>query len=187
LAQDQSIVSGVGGRYAVALYELAKEQGLTDQVAKDLENFAALCEESKDLKRFVTAPVYSAEEQLKALNEILARAGISGISANFVKLVAIKRRLMHIADIIADFHKLDDQDKGRVRADVTAAAPLKDAHVEALKSTLAEITGGKSVALNLKVDPSLIGGLIVQLGSRMIDASLKTKLNSLRTRLKEVG
>jgi F-type H+-transporting ATPase subunit delta len=70
---------------------------------------------------------------------------------------------------------------------VTAAAPLRDAQVEALKSTLADITGGKSVALNLKVDPSLIGGLIVKLGSRMIDASLKTKLNSLRTRLKEVG
>ena len=187
LAQDETIVSGVGGRYALALYELAKEQGLTDQVARDLENFAKLCEESKDLKRFVTAPIYSAEEQLKVLNDILARAGISGISANFVKLVAMKRRLMHIADIIAGFHKLDDQAKGRIRAEVTTAAALKDEHVEALKKALADVTGGKSVALNLKVDPSLIGGLVVQLGSRMIDASLKTKLNSLRTRLKEVG
>lgn len=187
MAQDESIVSGVGGRYALALYELAKAQGLTDQVAKDLENFAALVAESKDLKRFVTAPVYSAEEQLRVLNEVLARAGISGISANFVKLVAMKRRLMHIADMIADFHKLDDQAKGRVRAEVTAAEPLKDAHVAALKSALAELTGGKSVELALKVDPGIIGGLIVKLGSRMIDGSLKTRLNSLRTRLKEVG
>ena len=187
MAQDESIVSGVGGRYAVALYELAKEQGLTDQVAEDLEKFAALVAESKDLKRFVTAPIYSAEEQLKALNEILARAGISGISANFVKLVALKRRLMYVADIIAGFHKLDDQAKGRVRAEVTAAVPLKDAHVAALKSALAEATGGKSVAIALKVDPGIIGGLVVKLGSRMIDGSLKTKLNSLRTRLKEVG
>ena len=171
----------------MALYELAKEQGLTDQVAKDLENFAALVAESKDLKRFVTAPIYSAEEQLKVLNDILARAGISGISANFVKLVAMKRRLTHIADMMADFHKLDDLDKGRIRAQVTAAEPLKDAHVEALKSALAELTGGKSVALDLKVDPGIIGGLIVKLGSRMIDSSLKTRLNSLRTRLKEVG
>ena len=97
----------------MALYELAKEQGLTDQVAKDLENFAALVAGSKDLKRFVSAPIYSAEEQLRALNDILAQAGISGISANFVKLVALKRRLSHIGDIIADFHKLDDQAKGR--------------------------------------------------------------------------
>lgn len=187
MAQDESIVSGVGGRYALALYELAKEQGLTDQVAKDLENFAALIAESKDLKRFVSAPVYSAEEQLKVLNDILARAGISGISANFVKLVALKRRLMHIADIIADFHKLDDQDKGRVRAEVTAAVPLKDADVAALKSALADAVGGKSVEIALKIDPAIIGGLVVKLGSRMIDGSLKTKLNSLRTRLKEVG
>jgi F-type H+-transporting ATPase subunit delta len=187
LAQDESIVSGVGGRYALALYELAKEQGLTDQVAKDLENFAALIAESKDLKRLVSAPIYSAEEQLRALNDILAGAGISGISANFVKLVALKRRLTYIGDMIAGFHKLDDQDKGRVRAEVTAAAPLKDAHIEALKTALVDFTGGKSVAVDLKIDPEIIGGLVVKLGSRMIDGSLKTKLNSLRTRLKEVG
>jgi F-type H+-transporting ATPase subunit delta len=187
LAQDESIVSGVSGRYALALYELAKEQGLTDQVAKDLENFAALIAESKDMKRFVSAPIYSADEQLRALNDILTGAGISGISANFVKLVALKRRLTYIGDIIADFHKLDDQGNSRVRAEVTAAAPLKDAHVEALKAALADFTGGKSVAVDLKVDPEIIGGLVVKLGSRMIDGSLKTKLNSLRTRLKEVG
>jgi F-type H+-transporting ATPase subunit delta len=187
LAQDESIVSGVGGRYALALYELAKEQGLTDQVAKDLDNFAALIAESKDLKRFVSAPIYSADEQLRALNDILAGAGISGISANFVKLLALKRRLTYIGDIIADFHKLDDHGNARVRAEVTAAAPLKDAHVEALKTALAGFTGGKSVEIALKVDPEIIGGLVVKIGSRMVDGSLKTKLNSLRTRLKEVG
>ncbi len=187
MAQDESIVSGVGGRYAVALYELAKEQGLTDQVAKDLDNFAALIAESKDLKRFVSAPIYSAEEQLRALNDILARAGISGISANFIKLVARKRRLTHIGDMIAGFHKLTDQAEGRVRAEVTAATPLKDAQIEALKTVLANFTGGKSVEVALNVNPEIIGGLVVKIGSRMVDGSLKTKLNSLRTRLKEVG
>ena len=187
MAQNQSIVTGAAGRYALALYELAKEQGLTEQVAEDLAKFAALVAESKDLKRFTSAPIYSAEEQLKALDAILEKAGISGISANFVKLVALKRRLFAIADMIDDFHKLDDQDKGRVRAEVTAAGPLKDAHVAALKAALADLTDGKSVEVALKVDPDIIGGLIVKLGSRMIDGSLKTKLNSLRTRLKEVG
>lgn len=177
----------MAGRYASALYELAEEQGLTEQVAKDLANFARLVAESDDLSRFIKSPVYSAEEQLKALDSILARAGISGISGNFLKLVAMKRRLFAVADMINDFHKLDDFAKGRIRAQVTVAEVLKDEHVAALKRALADLTGGKSVEVAVKVDPEIIGGLVLKLGSRMVDGSLRTKLNSLRTRLKEVG
>lgn len=175
------------GRYALALYELAEQLGLTDKVAEDLAKFARLVAENEDLQRFVKSPLHAAEEQLKALDAVLKRAGISGISANFLKLVAQKRRLFAIAKMIDDFNKLDDFAKGRVRAEVTVAERLKDKHVAALKSALAELTGGKSVEVTTKIDPEIIGGLIVRLGSRMVDASLRTKLNSLRARMKEVG
>jgi F-type H+-transporting ATPase subunit delta len=177
----------MSGRYALALYTLAEELGLTDEVAADLANFARLVAENDDLQRFVKSPLHSAEEQLKTLDAVLERAGISGISANFLKLVAQKRRLFAIADMIDDFHKLDDVAKGRIRAEVTAAEALKDKHVAALKAALAELTGGKSVEVTTKIDPEIIGGLIVKLGSRMVDGSLRTKLNSLRARMKEVG
>ena len=103
VAKEESIVSGMAGRYAQALYQLAAEQGATDKVAADLKSFAALIAESEDFARFVRSPVFSTEEQVKALTAILARAGVSGISANFIKLVATKRRLFAIADMIADF------------------------------------------------------------------------------------
>jgi F-type H+-transporting ATPase subunit delta len=177
----------MAGRYAQALYALAEEQGLTETVAADLANFARLVAESEDLSRFTKSPVYSAEEQLKVLDNLLNRAEISGISANFLKLVAMKRRLFAVGKMINDFHKLDDFYKGRIRAEVTAAELLKDAHVAALKKALAEFTGGKSVEVTTKVDPEIIGGLIVRLGSRMVDGSLRTRLNSLRARMKEVG
>lgn len=187
LSHETNIVAGMPGRYAQALYELADEQRATDKVAADLSAFAAMIAESPDLQRFIKSPVFSAEEQIKALSALLTKAGITGIAANFFKLVAAKRRLFAISDMIADYHKLHDFERGLSRADVTVAEPLKDAHVEALKAALLDITRGKNVEMSVKVDPSILGGLIVRLGSRMVDASLKTKLNSLRTRMKEVG
>lgn len=187
MAQQETLVSGMAGRYAQALFELAQETGATDLVAADLGAFGALLAESADLRRFVKSPVFSAEEQVKALSAILDKAGITSVAANFLKLVASKRRLFAIGDMIRDFGTLNDAARGVVRAAVTVAEPLKDAHVEALKSALAELSGGKEVAIAVEVDPAIIGGLIVQLGSRMVDGSLRTKLNSLRTRMKEVG
>jgi F-type H+-transporting ATPase subunit delta len=177
----------MAGRYAQALFELAQEAGTVDQVSADLAAFSGLLTSSEDLQRFVKSPVFSAEEQVKALGALLARAGITGIAANFLKLVASKRRLFAIEDMIRGFNLLNDAAKGITRAAVTVAEPLKEEHVEALKSALAEISGGKDVDVTVKIDPSIIGGLIVQLGSRMVDGSLKTKLNSIRTRMKEVG
>jgi F-type H+-transporting ATPase subunit delta len=187
VAKEQSIVSGMAGRYAQALFDLAQERGATDQVAADLSAFSALVAESPDLQRFIKSPVFTAEEQVRALTAVLSRAEITGIAGNFLKLVAAKRRLFAIADMIRDFNKLNDFAKGLARAEVTVAEPLKDSHVAALKTALAELTGGQSVEMTFKVDPSIIGGLIVKLGSRMVDGSLKTKLNSIRTRMKEVG
>lgn len=187
VAKEESIVSGMAGRYAQALYQLAAEQGATDKVAADLKSFAALIAESEDFARFVRSPVFSTEEQVKALTAILARAGVSGISANFIKLVATKRRLFAIADMIADFGKLHDAARGVTRAQVTVAEPLSAQHLDELKAALAQVSGGRSVDVAVKVDPAIIGGLVVKLGSRMVDGSLRTKLNSIRTRMKEVG
>jgi F-type H+-transporting ATPase subunit delta len=187
VAQDGVSLSGVAGRYAFALYELASEKNAADEVAAALAAFQGLINESSDLKRLVKSPVFTAQEQVKALGAILDKAGISGIAANFIRLVASKRRLFVLPDMIAAYQALHDKAKGLVRADVTVAGPLKPDHESALRQALAAVTGGKSVSLNVRTDPSIVGGIVVKLGSRMVDASVRTKLNSIRTRMKEVG
>jgi F-type H+-transporting ATPase subunit delta len=178
----------MAGRYAEALFALAQENHATDGVAADLATFSNMIAESEDLRAFLRSPVFSAEEQVKALSALLDRAGLSGTTTEkFLKLVATKRRLFAVPDMIRAYNILYDHARGVSRAAVTVAEPLRDDHVEALKSALAEISGSNRVEVALKVDPSIIGGLIVQLGSRMVDGSLKTKLNSIRARMKEVG
>lgn len=187
MAEQQDTVSGVAGRYASALFSLARDERQTDEVAAALASFDALIAESEDLQRLVRSPVFSARDQVKALTAILDRAGIVGVAANFIKLVASKRRLFAIRDMIRDYGMLNDALRGVARAEVTSAAPLSDANVAALKETLRAASGGKDVRLTARVDPSIIGGLIVKLGSRMVDGSLKTKLNAIRIAMKEVG
>jgi F-type H+-transporting ATPase subunit delta len=187
LAEDDTIVSGVAGRYASALFSLAQDERQTDAVAEALAKFDALIAESPDLERLVRSPVFSAADQLKALDAILADANIGGVAANFIRLVTSKRRLFFIREMIADYRKLNDAYRGVTRADVTSATALTDAHIEALKESLRAASGGREVDLNLRLDPSIIGGLIVKLGSRMVDGSLKTKLNAIRLAMKEVG
>jgi F-type H+-transporting ATPase subunit delta len=187
LAEQQDTVSGVAGRYASALFALARDERKTEEVADALARFDALISESEDLERLVRSPIFSTRDQVKALTQILDRGGIEGVAANFIKLVATKRRLFAIRDMIRDYGMLNDAFAGVARAQVTSAAPLSDANVAALKETLRVAASGKDVRLAAKVDPSIIGGLIVQLGSRMVDGSLKTKLNAIRIAMKEVG
>ncbi len=187
MAQDGVDLSGVAGRYAFALYELASEQGATAEVSRALSGFKELLDESADLRRLVGSPVFSGAEQVKALSALLAGAGISGVAANFIRLVATKRRLFALPAIIAAFHRLEERAQGLVRAEATVAKPLSPANEAALRQALAAATGGKTVTLDVKTDASIVGGIVVRLGSRMVDASLKTKLNSIRTRMKEVG
>jgi F-type H+-transporting ATPase subunit delta len=179
--------SGVAERYALALFTLAQEQNVADPVADALRNFGDMIAQSADLKRLVVSPVFSAEEQLKAVTAILNQYGFGGVTANFIKLVASKRRLFVLPDMIRAYLALNDKAKGVTRADITVAAPLSSDHFAALEEALRQVSGGKTVKVNVNVDPSIIGGIVVKLGSRMVDASLKTKLNSLRTRMKEVG
>jgi len=181
------MATGMAGRYASALFSLAQEQGQREVVGGALAKFQALIAESADLSRLIKSPVFSSADQAKALNAVMAASGIDGIAANFIRLVVSKRRLFAIGDMIAGYFKLSDAAKGVTRAEVTSAQPLNDAHIAALKEALKASTGRSDVDVSVKVDPSILGGLIVKLGSRMVDGSLRTKLNAIRARMKEVG
>jgi len=184
-AEDPS-VSGVSGRYATALFELARDEKSVDAVKADLDKFAALLRESSDLARLVRSPVFTADDQRKALAAVLAKAGISGVTANFINVLIANRRLFVVSDVIRAFNALVAKFRGEATADVTVAEALSDKNLDALKAALKSVTG-KDVALNVKVDPSIIGGLVVKLGSRMVDSSLRTKLNSIKHAMKEAG
>ena len=174
----------MAGRYATALFELALEANAVEAVKADLDRFDALVAESADLNRLVRSPVFSAEEQLQALSVVLDRVGISGLAANFFKLVAANRRLFAVHDMIKAFRALVAQHKGEATAAVTVAEPLKNQHVDALRAALKSVTG-KDVDLDIKIDPAILGGLVVKLGSRMVDSSLRTKLNGIKHAMKE--
>ena len=183
MAGEGAIVSGMAGRYATALFELALEGGALDAVAADLDRFNALVGESADLARLVRSPVFSAEEQVKALAAVLDSAGIGGLAAQFLKLVASNRRLFAVRDMIKAYRALLACHKGEVTAEVTLADRPSDSQLAAIKDALAAVTK-KDVKVDLKIDPGIIGGLIVKLGSRMVDNSLRTKLNAIKYAMK---
>jgi F-type H+-transporting ATPase subunit delta len=138
---------------------------------------------SDDFRRFVHSPLISADDQIKALDAIMSRAGLGDLVRNFIKLIASNRRLFAVSDIIKAYRALAARARGEVAAEVVSAHPLNDAQTAELKATL-KASVGKDVTLAVKVDPSLLGGLVVRIGSRMIDSSLKTRLASMRHALK---
>lgn len=186
MAGQELIVSGMAGRYATALFELALEEHAVDAVRSDLERFDALVAESADLQRLVRSPVFGADEQGKALSAILDKAGIGGLSARFLRVVTANRRLFAVRDIVRAFRLLVARHKGEVSASVTVAEAPTEAHLAAIKDALKAVTR-KDVQVDVKVDPSIIGGLIVKLGSRMVDTSLRSKLNAIKLAMKEVS
>ena len=184
MAGKTSIVSGMAGRYATALFELALESNAIDSVQADLKAFEALVASSPELARLVRSPVFSADEQARALDAVLDKASISGIAKNFLRVVAANRRLFAVDQIIRGFHAAVAKHKGEVTAEVTVAEPLSDARMNEIREALKGVTG-KDVHVDVAVDPSIIGGLKVKLGSRMVDSSLRTKLNSIKFAMKE--
>jgi F-type H+-transporting ATPase subunit delta len=186
MAGEETIVSGMAGRYATALFELALEAGAIDQIRGELDAFDALVAGNPDLARLIRSPVFGAEEQTKALAAVLERASIGGLTAQFLKVVAGNRRLFAVRQIIKGFRALVARHKGEVTAEVTVAERLSDARFAEIKDALATVTG-KDVHVDMLVDPSVIGGLIVKLGSRMVDSSLRTKLNAIKHAMKEAG
>jgi len=176
----------MAGRYATALFELALEASAVDSVLADLKRFDALLDESADLRRLVRSPVFTADAQLNALAAVLDKAEIGGLAAQFLKVVTSNRRLFSVRNIVKAYGALVARHKGEVTAYVTVAEPISDAHSDEIRNTLNAVTG-KDVRVDVKVDPSIIGGLVVKLGSRMVDSSLRTKLNALKHAMKEVG
>ncbi|MEX0852418.1 MAG: F0F1 ATP synthase subunit delta [Bauldia sp.] len=186
MADSTSGSSGVAERYANALFELALDAQSLAPVESDVDQVAALINESADLRRLVRSPVFSADEQTRAVGAVLDRAQIGGLVANLIKVAAANRRLFAVPEMVAAFKRLAARRRGEVTAEVVSAEPLGDAHVAELKQAL-KASLGKDVELAARVDPALIGGLIVKVGSRMIDGSLRTKLNALKLAMKEVG
>jgi F-type H+-transporting ATPase subunit delta len=186
VADEAHTPSGVAGRYATALFELAKEEKALDAVEVDLLRFNEALGASEDLARLVKSPVFSAEEQARALEAVLGKLGIEGHTRNFVLLVARNRRLFAVPGMITAFRAMLASERGETSASVVAATKLTEGQVTALKQAL-QAALGKEVILDERVDPSLLGGLIVKVGSRMIDTSLRTRLNSLKVAMKEVG
>jgi F-type H+-transporting ATPase subunit delta len=184
VAGQDPITSGMAGRYATALFELALEQKSIDAVKRDLDRFDAMLADSDDLRRLVRSPVFSVEEQGKALSAILQRAGIGGIAANFLSLVTRNRRLFAVAQMIKAYRVLVARHKGEMSAQVTVAEALSDANLAALKDALKAVTK-QDVQVDMNVDPAIIGGLVVRVGSRMVDSSLRTKLNAIKFAMKE--
>jgi F-type H+-transporting ATPase subunit delta len=176
----------MAGRYATAVFELALDAKSVDAVTADLDRFAGLIDQSPDLARLVRSPVFSSEEQTKALAALFDKLGIGGLTAQFLKVVASNRRLFAVRDMIKAYRALVARHKGELTAEVTVAETLSEPHRAAIQDALKSVTG-KDVGLDVKIDPAIIGGLVVKLGSRMVDSSLRTKLNSIKHAMKEVG
>jgi len=185
VATDDTITGGVAGRYASALFDLAEEANQVRQVEKDLISLQSLLNESADLKRMVRSPVFSSDEQGRAIAAVAEKAGLAPLVVNFLKVLARNRRLFALNKMIRTFLALAARQRGEVNAEVATAHPLTDEQLATLKETL-RASAGKDVQLITKVDPTLLGGLIVKMGSRMIDSSIRTKLTSLKTAMKEV-
>jgi F-type H+-transporting ATPase subunit delta len=186
VAGEDHTVSGVAGRYATALFDLAREAKALERVEADLTRFGEALDAVDDMKRLVKSPVFSAEEQGRALAAILDELKIEGLTKNFLLLVSKNRRLFATPAMIRGFRAMLAAHRGETSATVTAASKLTESQVTALNQAL-KAALGKDVMLDQRVDPSLIGGLMVKVGSRMIDTSLRTKLTSLKHAMKEVG
>ena len=186
MAKSSSPISGIADRYAGSLFELALQSNTVAKVEADLGRFEQLLSGSGDLTRMIRSPVFSANDQYRALAAIADKAEITGLVGNFLRVVARNRRLFAVPAMIKAFRRIAAEQRGEVAAEVTSAHPLTDAQLAELKTALRGVAG-KDVTIAASVDPSLLGGLVVKIGSRQIDTSLKTKLNSLKLALKEVG
>jgi len=186
VATDDPMMASVAGRYAAALFDLASDEKKVGDVEADLAKFQSLLDMSADLTNLVKSPLYSADEQSAAIEKLAAKAGIGPLTVNFLKLLIKNRRLFAISDMIKAYRALMARSRGEVTAEVTSAVALNEEQIEELKQTL-KASVGKDVQLATRVDPSLLGGLIVKIGSRMVDSSLRTKLFNLRLSLKEAG
>lgn len=183
MATEKAHETGLAGRYATALFELAGEQKSVDAVSADLASFKRAMDGNADLARLVKSPVFSREDQAKALKPLLEKMGANKLTTQFLLLLAGKRRLFALEGMITGYERMVARSRGETEAEVISARALADGEIAELKSVL-KAKLGREPRLNSKVDPSLLGGLVVKVGSRMIDTSLRTKLSGIRAAMK---
>jgi F-type H+-transporting ATPase subunit delta len=183
LPASSADASGLAGRYAAALFELADDEDALDAVAGDLGNFRSLLDDSEDLRRLIRSPVLSREAQGRAVTALAERAGFQQLTVRFLGLLAHKRRLFALPEIIASYQAMLAHPKGEVGGELVSAVPLSEEQAHAVQEQLSAALG-QTVTLARVVDPALLGGLVVRVGSRMIDASLRTKLQRLELAMK---
>jgi F-type H+-transporting ATPase subunit delta len=183
VAAETSVVGDIAERYGLALYELADEAKCLDEVAGDLESLKTLITDSADLDKLLRSPLIDRDDKARAMTTILEQGGANALTRRFVGVVAENNRLFVLAEMITAYLAELSRRRGEITAEVTSARPLNDEQLQALSESLRAKLGGK-VSVEPHVDPSLIGGLVVRVGSRMIDASLKTKLQRLQYAMK---
>jgi F-type H+-transporting ATPase subunit delta len=186
VSESASISSGIAARYAAALFELAKEGGSLPALETDVTALAEALAISPELREMIASPVISRDDQSRAMAAVAEKLGLSQLMTNTLALMAGKRRLFVLPQLAADLRTRIATEKGEVTADVIAATRLTPAQAKALADVL-KAKVGKTVKLNTTVDESLIGGLIVKLGSTMIDTSVRSRLAGLQNAMKEVG
>ena len=180
---DEAHTSGIAGRYALAVFELALEEKSLETVERDFAALKTAILQSADLARFVRAPVFSRSEQAKGMAAILGKMDVAPLTRRFVLLLAAKRRLFVLLDAIRDFDALLARQRGEIDAEVASARPLSDDQTTELKRVL-KSKFGREPQLAARIDPTLLGGLVVKVGSRMIDSSLRAKLNGMRAAMR---
>jgi F-type H+-transporting ATPase subunit delta len=179
-------MSGIAGRYGAAMFELAREAGALDAVAADLDRLRELVAANPDLARLVRSPAIGRGEQGRAMAAVMEHLGISGLVQKLVGVLAANRRLSALAGVAGVFRAMLARERGETTAELISAAPLPAAQVQSIKSALTR-AAGRDVIMLTRVEPELIGGVVVRMGSRMYDASLKGKLDRLRVVMKGVG
>ena len=179
MSSDIAGASGLAGRYATALYELAEADKQLDTVAQDLSAISGMVADSDDLSRLIRSPVIARDDQIAAMDAILTEAGVSELTKRFIGVVAQNRRLFALTGMIKQFQGILARRRGELTAEVTTAQALTDAQRQAIEDGLKKAMGTK-VAVDARVDEDLLGGLMVKVGSRMIDSTIKTKLQQLR-------
>jgi F-type H+-transporting ATPase subunit delta len=186
VASSATLTSGVAGRYATALFEIARDSKALDKLEADVAAFEAALAESPELREMLASPVFTREDQGRAIAAIAKKMELGPTLANTLGLMAQNRRLFVVPATLAQAKALVAAERGEVTAEVTSAKPLTKGQTEALAATL-KASVGKDVRLEVTVDESLIGGLVVKVGSRMVDSSIRSKLAQLQNVMKEVG
>ena len=178
---------GLVGRYAGALYELAVEAKATEAILSDLTGLKRLMSENDELNSVIESPVYARTEQSKAVMAVMEKAGANSLTIKFIGVVADNGRLFALKQIIQAFAEEVARRNGQISAEVISAISLDSQRKKVVEETVAKLAGSKNISLEMKVDPSLLGGLVVRIGSRLFDTSVKTKLNRLEAAMKGVA